>query len=60
MQAIQTRYIGPTNTRGSRVKAYSEAFPRGVIVPFDHSLNTEARLDVLIVRDDSARETEGA
>ena len=45
MQAIQTRYIGPTNYLGSRVKAYSEAFSRGVIVPFDHSLNTEARHD---------------
>lgn len=45
MQAIQTRYIGPTNYLGSRVKAYSEAFPRGVIVPFDYALNTEARHD---------------
>ncbi len=45
MQAIQTRYIGPTNTRGSRIKAYSEAFPRGVTVPFDYSLSTEARHD---------------
>lgn len=36
MQAIQTKYIGPTNTRGARVKAFSEAFPRGVTVPFEH------------------------
>ncbi len=31
MQAIHTRYIRPTNSRGARIKAYSEAFPRGVL-----------------------------
>jgi len=25
MQAIQTRYLGPTNTRGSRIKAWCDA-----------------------------------
>lgn len=40
-QAIHTRYFGPTNTRGSRVKAYSEAFPRGISVPWDYALNSE-------------------
>ena len=45
MQAIQTKYIGPTNTRGSRIKAYSEGFPRGVIVSYDHSLNIEGNHD---------------
>lgn len=41
MQAIQTRFFGPTNTRGARIKAFSEAFPRGVTVSWDHALNSE-------------------
>lgn len=41
MVTVQTRYIGPTNSRGSRIKAYSEAFPRGVTVSYDHALNSE-------------------
>ena len=37
MQAIQTKYIGATNTKHSRIKAACEA---GVItVSYDHSLN---------------------
>lgn len=46
MQAIQTRYLGPTNTRGARVKAFSEGFPRGVTVSWDHALDSEANHDV--------------
>lgn len=35
MQAIVTKYLGPTNVRGSRIKA---ACDRGSItVPYDHS-----------------------
>lgn len=45
MQAVQTRFFGPTNTRGSRVRAFSEAFPRGVTVPYDHALNSEDNHD---------------
>lgn len=38
-QAITTKYIGPTNTRGSRIKASCE---RGSItVAWDYSLNPE-------------------
>lgn len=36
-QAIQTRYIGPTNTRGSRVKATAEA--GSVTLSWDNALN---------------------
>ena len=36
-QAITTRYIGPTNHRGSRVKATAEA--GHVILSWDHALN---------------------
>lgn len=39
MQAIQTKYIGATNFRGSRIKATCE---RGSItIPFDSQLNEE-------------------
>lgn len=39
MYPIITKYLGPTNTRGSRIKAYCE---RGsVCVPYDHALNTD-------------------
>jgi hypothetical protein len=36
-QAIQTRFIPPTNTRPSRVKAFCEA--KAITRSWDHSLN---------------------
>ena len=45
MQAIATKYIGPTNYRGSRIKAYSEAFPRGLTLSWDHALGVEENHD---------------
>jgi len=39
MQAIITKYIGPTNTRGSRIQAKCEA--KTIYVGYDHSLNAE-------------------
>ncbi len=38
-QAIVTKFIGPTNVRGSRVKATAAA--GSVILQWDHSLNSE-------------------
>lgn len=38
-QAIETRYLGPTNTKGGRIKATSWA--GSVTVPYDHALNSE-------------------
>lgn len=39
MQAIQTKFFGPTNTKGSRVKATA---PQGsVTVGYDHALDGE-------------------
>lgn len=40
MQAIQTKFIGPTNTKGSRVKA--SCWLGSVTVSWDHALNSEA------------------
>lgn len=37
MQAIRTRYHGPTNVRGSRFSAQCEA--GRIYVPYDHSLS---------------------
>lgn len=37
MQAIQTKYHGPTNTKGSKITARAEA--GSVSVSYDHALN---------------------
>jgi hypothetical protein len=39
MQAIITKYFGPTNTRGSRVKATAAA--GSVSLPYDSALNSD-------------------
>lgn len=40
MQAIETRYFGPTNTRGARIKA-TTASGISRTVPYDHAENSE-------------------
>ena len=37
LQAIETKYLGPTNHRGARVRARCDA--GRVIMPWDHALN---------------------
>ena len=39
MQAIKTRYLGPTNFKGSRIKATAQA--GSVTVSYDHALNLD-------------------
>ena len=39
MQAIETKYLGPTNTRGARIKAWCEA--GSVTIPFSYSGPTQ-------------------
>lgn len=39
MQAIQTKYFGPGNVRGSRFRAACDAGT--ITVPYDHALNAE-------------------
>ncbi len=41
MKAIQTRYFGATNTRGSRIKAWAEGVA-SVTIPYPHELSGEA------------------
>jgi hypothetical protein len=38
-QAIETRYLGPTNFRSGRIKA--RAWAGSVTMPYDHALNAE-------------------
>jgi hypothetical protein len=40
MQAIKTKYLGPTNVRGSRVKAECDAM--SIIISWDDALDIEA------------------
>lgn len=40
MQAIHTKYIGPTNTRGSRIKATCDA--GSVTIPYPYDLSGQA------------------
>lgn len=39
-QAITTKFIGPTNTKDSRIKA--SCWRASVIVSYDHALNSDA------------------
>jgi hypothetical protein len=39
-QAIETKYLGPTNFRGERIKA--RAWAGSVTVPYDSALNADA------------------
>jgi hypothetical protein len=39
MQAIYTRYLGPSDTRGTRVKAFADA--GSITLSWDHRLNPE-------------------
>jgi len=42
MVAIQTKYIGPTNNRGSRIKAWTDTgFSK--VISYDYGLEDEAR-----------------
>jgi hypothetical protein len=40
MKAITTRYIGPSNTRGSRITATAEGGNR-VVISYDPALNSD-------------------
>lgn len=39
LQAITTRYLGPTNHRGARVKATCQA--GSITIPWDHAWNAD-------------------
>lgn len=36
---IEARYLGPTNTRGSRVKLVSARFEQSVTIPYNYEFN---------------------
>lgn len=41
MKAIRTKYMGPTNTRGSKIKASDEA-GNSITIPYPYELSGEA------------------
>jgi hypothetical protein len=51
-QAIETRYLGPTNTKGGRIKATAAA--GSITIGYDYALNTDgahkAAADALIAK----------
>jgi hypothetical protein len=47
MQAIRTKYLGPTNFRGARVKATAQA--GSVTIHWDDSLDVDANHDAAAV-----------
>jgi hypothetical protein len=51
MQAIQTRYLAPTNTLGARIKAWAQA--GSITIPYPHELSGQAvhRLAALSLAD---------
>jgi hypothetical protein len=40
MIIIKTKYLGPTNSRGSRIKAEAGKF--NVVIPYDYQFNNES------------------
>lgn len=61
MQAIQTKFFGPTNTRGSRIKA--TCWLTSITVSYDHSASVEenhtAAIDALVCKLNKDREEMG-
>lgn len=45
MQFISTKYLGPTNHRPGRIKAWASFAPATVTVPYDHALSQEGNHD---------------
>lgn len=41
MQAIETKYLGATNYKGSRIKATHQGNVQSVTVGYDHALNID-------------------
>jgi len=61
MQAIETKFLGPTNTRGSRVKA--TCWLKSITIEWDHSYNVEDNhkraIDTLVMSLNYDRKDEG-
>lgn len=44
MKAIQARYFGPTNTKGSRIKVWAEGLP-AIYRPYDYAERDAGRFN---------------
>ena len=40
-QAIVTKFLGPTNSKGARIKAYASGARPTVTIPWDHEWSSE-------------------
>lgn len=47
MQAIETKYLGPTNTRGARIKASAQA--GSVTIPFEYGTGIDGAHDLALI-----------
>ena len=47
MQAIETKYLGPTNTKGARIKA--SAWADSVTIPFEYGPGTDGAHDLAVI-----------
>lgn len=47
---LQVKYLGATNTRGSRVKITSDRFKISRTIPYDHALNSIEDMAVTAIK----------
>ena len=47
MQAIETKYLGPTNTKGARIKASAQS--GSVTIPFEYGPGTDGAHDLALI-----------
>lgn len=47
MQAIETKFLGPTNTKGARIKASAQS--GSVTIPFEYGTSTDGRHDLAVI-----------
>lgn len=40
LHVLKIKYLGATNTKGSRVKITSERFKQSIIIPYDYQYNS--------------------
>ena len=43
---IEVKYLGPTNTKGSRIKLTSSRFNQSVTIPYDYRFNNASDIAV--------------
>lgn len=44
MQTITTKYLGPTNTKGARIKAVASGAQQSITISYDHESNDHGHI----------------